>query len=187
MRRALFAAFLLSACTPTKVTTAPVAPAPVPEPEPEPEMHPHPEIPPDDLAAVDGAAPQATAADAAVIYQACRALPPPPPAPPPRILSGPPVTNRIPPELVMRPVRARAACMHRCYVDALARNAALAGRVQVRFVVDTDGWVRTARVERDETGDATFASCIAKQFVGLEYPEPDGGRITVIYPVVFSP
>jgi outer membrane biosynthesis protein TonB len=87
----------------------------------------------------------------------------------------------------MRPIRARAACIRRCYEDALARNPAIAGRVSVRFVVAEDGWVRRARVERDETGDSAFAECVARQLVGLAYPAPDGGPVTVIYPFTFSP
>jgi TonB family protein len=61
------------------------------------------------------------------------------------------------------------------------------GRVAVRFIIDTDGWVRTARVSLDETGDPTFAACVVRQFLGLRYPEPDGGRVTVVYPVTFAP
>jgi TonB family protein len=160
------------------------------EAEPAPEMHPHPEVPPDDLSPSARAsdAKAATVSDAAVA--ACP-YPSSPPVPPPlqavHILSGPPVTNRIPPEVVMRPVRARAGCVRRCYDDALARSATLTGSVSVRFVVDPDGWVRTARVERDGTGDAAFAACVAKQFTGLEYPQPEGGRITVIFPMTFAP
>jgi hypothetical protein len=70
----------------------------------------------------------------------------------------------------MRPIRARAACIRRCYDDALARNPVTAGRVSVRFVVDEDGWVRSARVSDDETGDPVFAACVANQLVGLASP-----------------
>jgi hypothetical protein len=148
-------------------------------PEPPIELHPHPDVPPDDLG---DAAPDADSIG-------CLDLPAPPSAPAsPRIQSGPPVTNYIPAEVVMRPVRTRARCMRACYQVALARRPALAGRVAVQFVVDTDGWVRVARVNADDTGDAPFAACVARQLIGLRFPEPGGGaRVTVVYPIVFTP
>jgi hypothetical protein len=77
--------------------------------------------------------------------------------------------------------------MRACYEEGLARDAALTGRVAVRFIIDTDGWVRSAYLSADETGDAAFAACVVRQFVGLRYPDPDGGRVTVVYPLVFLP
>jgi hypothetical protein len=179
------------ACSPARVAPADAPgdapagvaiPPPPPEsrgPEPPIELHPHPDIPPDDLGDV--------AADGGSV--GCRELPAPPNAPPaPRMQSGPPVTNYIPAEVVMRPVRTRARCMRACYQAALAHHPALAGRVAVQFVVDTDGWVRIARVNADETGDAAFAACVARQLLGLRLPEPGGpARVTVVYPIVFTP
>jgi hypothetical protein len=173
------------------------------EAEPPPEYHAHPDVPPDDLTAAAVPDSGASSDDAAQPGDSggptkadnepsppCVALPAPPPAPPagpPQIQSGPPVTNHIPAELVMRPIRKRAPCFRRCYEEALQRDPASGGRIAVRFVVDTDGWVRTARVERDDTHDPELAGCIARQFVGLLYPQPDGGRITVVYPIELAP
>jgi hypothetical protein len=177
----------IAACTPT--ATAPgVEPVPN-EPDPEPEFHPHPEIAPDELgdAAVAGGLDASVAPDAS--YPGCTSLPTPPSysRPPETIRSGPPVTNRIPPEIVMRPIRARAPCFRACYEAARHRNPSTEGRVGVQFVIELDGWVRAAHVRLDETGDRGLAECIARQFVGLQYPQPDGGRITVVYPVVLAP
>ena len=70
---------------------------------------------------------------------------------------------------------------------ALVRDPHLTGRVAVRFVIDTDGWGRSARVSADYAGDPAFAACVARQFEGLRLPEPDGGRVTVVYPLFFAP
>src|SRR5262249_23012084 len=114
----------------------------------------------------------------------------PPPAPsakPRRIASGPPVTNYIPPEVIMRPIRKRAACFRGCYQAGLSRNAKLSGRIAIRFVVDLDGWVRRAPVVEDELGDRDVTECVRRAFVGLQYPEPEGGEVTVVYPLQFNP
>lgn len=87
----------------------------------------------------------------------------------------------------MRPVAERAACLHACYEDGLSRKPSLHGRVAVQFVIDFDGWVRAASLDSDETGDPVLVACIVRQFIGLHYAEPDGGRASVVYPIVFSP
>ena len=106
---------------------------------------------------------------------------------PHRIQSGPPVTNHIPPEIIMRPVRTRAACFRACYLAALARDPELHGRVVVHFVVEEDGWVRVAKVAKGTELPDDVASCVAAQFVGLAFPSPEGGRVQVHYPIAFEP
>lgn len=88
----------------------------------------------------------------------------------------------------MRPIRARAPCVRRCYLAGLARDPSLRGRVNVKLVVDADGWVRVVRVASSELADPSVAACVANELVGLQYPAPEGGaRITVIYPFDLVP
>jgi hypothetical protein len=162
-------------------------------------LHSHPDVAPDELgnAAKSGAEPNPVTPSAATsatpdrhrsAEEACREVSaPPPPAERRSVRSGPPITNTIPPRMVMRPVAERAACLRACYEDGLSRTPSLHGRVAVHFVIDLDGWVRIARLDSEDTGDPVFVACIVKQFVGLHYAEPDGGRVSVVYPVVFSP
>jgi hypothetical protein len=86
----------------------------------------------------------------------------------------------------MRPVRARAACLLRCYEGGLARDPTLHGRVLIKFIVDSDGWVRTASAMPSDLPDAQVRECLAREFVGLRYPEPEGGPVLVVYPLAFS-
>ena len=154
--------------------------------EPPPHYHDNSAIPSDELGSPPDAGP---APDAAVVADECpMSEPPPPPAMPSKsIRSGPPVTNYIPPELIMRPIRKRAACFRGCYQAGLARNAKLAGRISIRFVVEVDGWVRRARIVENELGDADVGECVRRSFVGLLYPSPEGGEVTVVYPLRFAP
>jgi len=93
------------------------------------------------------------------------------------------MTNHIPTEIVMRPVRERLQCYRLCSAEAVRRGRAVRGIVVTQFVIDVDGWVRTSHVRSNDTGDDALGECIAHQFVGLRYPEPDGGRFTIVYPM----
>jgi hypothetical protein len=175
-----------------------------PATEPDPPIHLvfHPEIPPDepwrdpvrDASAPvrDSASVSVSVADAAPAppFVACRSatdVVPPLPAAKPQLRAGPPVTNYIPPEVIMRPIRARFQCFRKCYEQGLAENPRLAGRVTVHFVVDRDGWVRTSKLNGSDLPDPRVSSCIVREFVGLRYPSPEGDRISVVYPLVFAP
>ncbi len=159
-------------------------PEPVDEAEPPPHYHDYPEIPPDELGTPpsdESEVPPDTAALDCPLSE-------PPPAPPPkRIRSGPPVTNYIPPVVIMKPVRARASCFRGCYRAGLARNEKLAGRIAIRFVIDLDGWVRRARIAQNDLEDADVSECIRRSFEGLQYEEPGAEPVTVVYPLVFQP
>lgn len=178
-------------CTARPESRSGLDPAPsVEASEPPPHYHNYPEIPPDELgepqlaAQPDGGA----AADAALERsEACPTSEPPPNTTPPRIASGPPVTNYIPPSVIMAPIRSRAGCFRGCYRAGLARNPGLNGRIATRFVIDTDGWVRRARIVTDELGDLDVADCVRRAFIGLRYEALADGNVTVVYPLQFSP
>lgn len=96
------------------------------------------------------------------------------------------MTNHIPPEIIMRPMRARAACLRQCYERSPAFAPGRSGKVAVQFVVDADGYVRKSKVHDLDGLDARVGECVAEQLVGMEFPRPDGGPVTVIYPFRFS-
>ena len=146
--------------------------------EPPPAYHAYPEITPDELPTKPPSA-------------LCHALPTPPPEPravETRVSSGPPVTNHLPPEILMRPIRERAYCLRECYerTATITPPDAAAHRVSVRFVVDVDGYVRRSRVQEVDGLDASVGECVARQVVGLQFPRPVSGPVTVIYPFRFA-
>jgi len=168
------------------------APPPNATPDPEPEFHPHPELAPDEISMQSDAS-EIVVQDAGiqgtpVPLVGCNNQNTPPPAPVSHrhIQSGPPLTNTIPPNIVTRPIRARFPCLRLCYVQALAATPTLHGRVAVKFVIDTDGWVRRSHVLESDLGNSRVAECIARELVGLRFPPPDG-KVTVVYPFVLSP
>lgn len=83
-------------------------------------------------------------------------------------------------------VLARHAGSAKVLGAALAREPALRGRVVVHYVVEEDGWGRTARPGEDTDLPDSVAQCVAAQFVGLAYPQA-GSRVEVHYPPTFEP
>ncbi len=98
------------------------------------------------------------------------------------------VVGRLPPEIIQRIARQHFAQVRNCYERGLARDPTLKGRVVTRFVIDTSG--NTVRADKDPGTDlpsAEVVSCIVAVFKSLKFPEPEGGNVTVTYPLVFSP
>lgn len=94
--------------------------------------------------------------------------------------------GRLPPEVIQRIVREGFDGMRHCYEKALAKNAALEGKVQIRFVIDKDGKVaEVADAGGSTLNDASAVACILHEFGRLTFPPPEGGVVTVVYPLVF--
>lgn len=87
----------------------------------------------------------------------------------------------------MGPMRERGYCLRQCYESSPSFTAAASGRVAVRFVVDADGYVRKSKVRDVDGLDASVGECVAGQILGMEFPRPVGGPVTVIYPFRFAP
>jgi hypothetical protein len=35
--------------------------------------------------------------------------------------------------------------------------------------------------------DAAVVQCVVRAYYGLSFPQPEGGIVTVVYPIMFSP
>ncbi len=118
---------------------------------------------------------------------------------PPAIkLEGTQVSGRLAPEEIQRIVRAHFGAFRVCYEEGLQRNPKLEGRVNVRFVIGKDGRVTQAGAPRDlapkpggqapppRMPDEKVVACIVRAFEKLVFPAPDGGIVTVVYPINFA-
>jgi hypothetical protein len=80
-----------------------------------------------------------------------------------------------------------------CYADALKRNPKLAGRLSVAFRIIGDpkvgGVVDEAHMADDTTiADAEMQTCVRESMMSVSFDAPpNGGEVTVIYPIEFSP
>lgn len=107
---------------------------------------------------------------------ASSSLPPPTPA-----------NGRLPPERIQSVVRASFPTFKRCYEAGLARDPKLAGTVSVRFTIDTSGLVEGAANDGSSLPDQAVVACIVGAFGKLVFEKPNGGVVTVVYPIVFEP
>ena len=95
-------------------------------------------------------------------------------------------SGRLAPEVIQRVVRGNFGEFRKCYEQGLQKDPDLAGKVVVRFVISTAGKVSSASGE-STTLPEEVKSCVVSSFRSLDFPQPDGGIVTVSYPIVFSP
>ena len=107
---------------------------------------------------------------------------------PPQVRGGATnVSGRLAPELIQRIVRSNYGRFRLCYEQGLARNPSLEGRVVVRFLIDQSGSVAHAANSGSTLPDSQVVQCVVQAFPRLSFPEVEGGTVTVVYPILFSP
>ena len=97
------------------------------------------------------------------------------------------VNGRLPPEVIQRIVRQNQGRFRACYTDGLSRNPSLEGRVSVRFVIGRDGTVSNVANGGSDLPDPKVVACVERVFERMTFPQPEGGIVTVSYPLMFSP
>jgi hypothetical protein len=97
------------------------------------------------------------------------------------------VSGRLPPEVIQRIVRQNYGRFRMCYEQGLGRNPNLQGRVSVRFVIGRDGSVSNVSNGGSDLPDSGVVSCVLSAFYGLSFPQPEGGIVTVVYPIMLEP
>lgn len=91
-------------------------------------------------------------------------------------------------ETAGRRIRAYRERFDDCRDRLLGAHPGLSGRIEVRFTIAEGGEVQAARVTENETGVEALGACIAEAFGEIRFdPGPDGGEVTMTYPVVFDP
>ena len=98
--------------------------------------------------------------------------------------------GRLAPELIQHEVRAHFESLRHCYERGLSRDPKLQGTVATKFVIKRDGTV--SHVEDGGNGGSTLPSrrvlaCVRDTFRKLVFPAPEGGIVTVVYPIIFNP
>jgi len=108
---------------------------------------------------------------------------------PPKVRMGQVTVNgRLPPEVIQRIVRQNFGRFRLCYENGLRSDPKLAGMVATKFVIGTDGSVSSSARDNSTTlTDTGVVSCINRAFSNLSFPQPEGGIVVVIYPVILEP
>jgi tetratricopeptide (TPR) repeat protein len=97
------------------------------------------------------------------------------------------VSGRLPAEVIQRIVRQNFGRFRMCYEGGLAQNPKLEGRVVTRFVIDRGGQVANAVNGGSTVPNAQLVSCVIGAFYSLQFPAPETGLVTVVYPITFEP
>jgi hypothetical protein len=97
------------------------------------------------------------------------------------------VSGRLPKEVIQRIVRQNFGRFRLCYEQGLGANPNLEGRVSVRFVINRDGSVSNVSNGGSSIPDSGVVNCVVRAFYGLSFPKPEGGIVTVVYPIMFAP
>ncbi len=97
------------------------------------------------------------------------------------------VNGRLPPEVIQRIVRQNFGRFRFCYQNGIRDNPNLQGRVTVKFVIDRSGAVQTIADGGSDLPDQVVVRCVVSAFGNLSFPQPEGGMVTVVYPILFSP
>ena len=97
------------------------------------------------------------------------------------------MNGRLPAEVIQRIVRQNFGRFRMCYEDGLRGNPSLQGRVGVKFAIDRSGGVAMASDGGSDLPDQGVVKCVVRGFENLSFPAPEGGIVTVVYPIVFSP
>jgi len=107
---------------------------------------------------------------------------------PPSLRQGTTTVNgRLPPEVIQRIVRQNFGRFKLCYTEGLRNNPSLQGRVAVKFVINRDGSVGTSADGGSDLPDQSVTQCVIRGFSNLSFPQPEGGIVTVVYPLIFTP
>lgn len=97
------------------------------------------------------------------------------------------VNGRLLPEIIQRTVRQSFGRFRLCYQNALRDNPSLQGRVTVKFIIDRTGSVQLAADGGSDLPAGKAVECVVRGFGNLSFPQPEGGVVTVVYPILFTP
>jgi hypothetical protein len=97
------------------------------------------------------------------------------------------INGRLPPEVIQRIVRQSFARFRACYENGQRGNQDLRGRVTVKFVIGTAGNVLMTADGGSDLPDQNVVQCVVRGFGDLSFPKPEGGMVTVVYPIMFEP
>lgn len=97
------------------------------------------------------------------------------------------VAGRLEPSRIQYVVRSHFGKLRVCYQAGLAVRPQLRGRINVRFVIGREGKVTNVADGGSDLPDADVVECVLKAFYTLQFPEPDGGIVTVVYPILLAP
>jgi hypothetical protein len=95
------------------------------------------------------------------------------------------VNGHLPEKVIDRIVKQNMRRFTLCYEAARKKTPGIQGEVRVKFVIARDGSVTIATDGGSTLPDDDALACVIRGFSGLSFPQPEGGIVTVVYPLHF--
>ncbi len=96
-------------------------------------------------------------------------------------------TGALPDTVIRAYIRRKMGAIKACYQKGLQQNPALAGKVQVRFLIQPSGAILGAKVHQTSLHDTAVEGCILANVASWTFPAAVGGGSTrVFYPFRFT-
>ena len=100
---------------------------------------------------------------------------------------NPSVVGNISHDEVLHAIQINYGRFRLCYEHGLKNDPMLAGRVDIHFVIDAQGDVKSVTDSGATLPDEATVACIRRGFTALGFPQPSSGTVKVTYPLVFAP
>ncbi|MGI6393876.1 MAG: AgmX/PglI C-terminal domain-containing protein [bacterium] len=84
-------------------------------------------------------------------------------------------------------LRGSSNAVRSCYEKALLVNPTLKGKISLDIAINEQGRVKSIDVIEDTLGDKSVLACIKGVVGRLRFPKPDGGSVSFVFPVIFTP
>ena len=101
--------------------------------------------------------------------------------------SGVAIVGGLAPEVIKGTVRAAFPRLRACYEPELAKEPKLKGIVSTKVVIGATGAIESVKPLGGSMPSAAVRDCVTKVFTTLAFPQPEGGKVTVTYPIYFAP
>ncbi|MBM4397553.1 MAG: energy transducer TonB [Deltaproteobacteria bacterium] len=81
----------------------------------------------------------------------------------------------------------RAGAIRACYEAQLQIHEGLAGKIAVRWTINTEGSVEGASITENSMGNSAVQECVLRAIRHMRFAKPEGGVCVVAWPFVFNP
>jgi len=96
-------------------------------------------------------------------------------------------SGRLAPETIRDVIRGRHPELEGCYQLGFAQHSRLEGKVTFVFAIAVDGTVDDLRVADNSMPDCGVVRCMRDVMAQSQFPPPQGGSVSVSYPLTFAP
>ena len=87
---------------------------------------------------------------------------------------------------VSEQLRAHGKPFQKCYEMELKKDLTLQGKLVVQFTIGDEGQVTDTQVLKDGIGSEAVQQCVRDVLMGIQFPNPKGGSVTITNSFVFT-